>query len=136
MNFLRSTQRLDQRLSGNITLGLFLLQYPSNVYGPKTFKFNDWKSHKNNSFFTLALKIISAFLKNCPKKLFSNCLVDGLLTFIVLIFKHSKCCHSLLQVHLRVCNTHFWTYKFKSEHSWLRSPMQRKGFRLFLQWIV
>ena len=56
---------------------------------------------------TLALKIVSAFLKNCPKKLFSNCLVDGLLTFIVLIFKHSKCCHSLLQVHLRVCNTHF-----------------------------
>ena len=32
---------------------------------------------------TLALKIVSAFLKNCPKKLFSNCLVDGLLTSIV-----------------------------------------------------
>ena len=36
-----------------------------------------------NSFLTLAPKIVLAFLKNRPKKLFSNCLVDGLLAFIV-----------------------------------------------------
>ena len=33
-------------------------------------------------------------------KLFSNCLVDGPLTSIVLIFKHFKRRHSLLQGHL------------------------------------
>ena len=32
----------------------------------------------NNSCLTLSPKIVSAFLKNRPKKLFSNCLVDGL----------------------------------------------------------
>ena len=37
----------------------------------------------NNPFLTLALKIASAFLQNCPKKL----LVDGLLTSIVSILK-------------------------------------------------
>ena len=37
----------------------------------------------NNPFLTLAPKIVSAFLKNCPQKLFSNCLADGLLTSIV-----------------------------------------------------
>ena len=54
----------------------------------------------NNPFLTLVPKIVLAFLKNRPKKLFSNCLVDGLLTSIFYIFKHSKCCHSLLQEHL------------------------------------
>ena len=34
-------------------------------------------------FLTLAPKIVEAFLKNRPQKLFSNCLVDGLLTSIV-----------------------------------------------------
>ena len=37
----------------------------------------------NNPFLTLAPKIVQAFIKNCPKQLFSNCLVDGLLTSIV-----------------------------------------------------
>ena len=37
----------------------------------------------NNPFLTLAPKIVYAFLKKSPKKLFSNCLVDGLLTSIV-----------------------------------------------------
>ena len=37
----------------------------------------------NNPFLTLAPKIIQAFPKNCPKKLFSNCLVEGLLISIV-----------------------------------------------------
>ena len=32
----------------------------------------------NNPFLTLAPKTVQAFLKNCPKRLFSNCLVDGL----------------------------------------------------------
>ena len=34
----------------------------------------------NNPFFTLTPKIVEAFLKNHPKKLFSVCLVDGPLT--------------------------------------------------------
>ena len=37
----------------------------------------------NNPFLTLAPKIVQAFLKNLPKNLFSNYLVDGLLTSIV-----------------------------------------------------
>ena len=37
----------------------------------------------SNPFLTLAPKIVLAFLKNRPKKLFSNCLVDGLLTSII-----------------------------------------------------
>ena len=37
----------------------------------------------NNPFLTLAPKIVYAFLKSLPKKLFSKCLVDGPLTFIV-----------------------------------------------------
>ena len=32
----------------------------------------------NNPFLTVALEIVSVFLKNLPKKLFSNCLIDGL----------------------------------------------------------
>ena len=38
----------------------------------------------NNPFLILAQKFVQAFLRNCPKKLFSNSLVDGLLTSIVL----------------------------------------------------
>ena len=37
----------------------------------------------NNLFLTLASNIVSAFLKNRPKKLLSNCFVDGILTSIV-----------------------------------------------------
>ena len=37
----------------------------------------------NNPFLTLAPKLVKALLKNRPKKLFSNCLVDGQLTSIV-----------------------------------------------------
>ena len=37
----------------------------------------------NNPLLTLSPKIVQTFLKNHPKKLFSNCLVDGLLTSIV-----------------------------------------------------
>ena len=37
----------------------------------------------SDPFLTLAQKIGEAFLKNCPKKWFSNCLVDGLLNSIV-----------------------------------------------------
>ena len=36
----------------------------------------------NNPFLTLAPKIVYAFLKSRPKKLFSNYLVDGLLISI------------------------------------------------------
>ena len=52
VNFLSSTERLGQRLNGKITLGLFLMQYPSSsVYSLKikTFKFNDWKCHAGRS---------------------------------------------------------------------------------------
>ena len=38
----------------------------------------------NNLLLTLAPNIVSAFLKNCPKKLFFNCYVDGLLTSNIL----------------------------------------------------
>ena len=38
----------------------------------------------NNPFLTLAPKIVQVFLRNRPKKLFSNCLVDGLLISILL----------------------------------------------------
>ena len=58
------------------------------------------------------MKIVKAFLKNRPKKLFSNCLVDGLLTATVyLIIKHSKRRHSLLQRNLEyvIC-----TFELKS----------------------
>ena len=37
----------------------------------------------NNSFLILVTKIVEAFLKSCPKNLFSNSLVDSLLTSIV-----------------------------------------------------
>ena len=37
----------------------------------------------NNPFLTLASKIVYTFLKNRPKQLFSNCLVDGQLISIV-----------------------------------------------------
>ena len=37
----------------------------------------------NNPFLTLAPKIVEAFLKNRPQKLFSNCLVGGLSASIV-----------------------------------------------------
>ena len=53
----------------------------------------------NNPFLTLDPKIVEAFLKIRSKKLFSNCLVDGLLTSVS-IFKHSERRHSLLQGHL------------------------------------
>ena len=43
---------------------------------------------------------VTTFPQNHPKKLFSNCLLDGLLTSIVYIFKHSECRQSLLQGHL------------------------------------
>ena len=36
----------------------------------------------SNPFLTLAPKTVEAFLKNRPEKLFSNCLLDGLLTSI------------------------------------------------------
>ena len=37
----------------------------------------------NNAFLIFVSKIVEAFLKSFPKNLFSNCLVDGLLTSIV-----------------------------------------------------
>ena len=42
---------------------------------------------------------VTTFPKTRPKKLFSNCLLDGLLTPIVYIFKHSERRHKLLQGH-------------------------------------
>ena len=87
----------------------------------------------NNSFLTLAPKIV--FLKNRLKKLFSNCLVDGLLTSTVSIFKHSERRHSLLQGHLQYV---MYTFKLTSQkvRISLRFPMQRKVFSLLSQWIV
>ena len=38
----------------------------------------------NNPFLTLAPNIVEAFQKNCPKKLFSSCYVDGLLASNIL----------------------------------------------------
>lgn len=63
VNLLISTQRLGQRLNGKITLGLFLIQYPSSsVYSLtiKTSKFNDWKCHAGRSLIFFLL--ISALL--------------------------------------------------------------------------
>ena len=65
----------------------------------------------NDLFLTLAPKIV----KNGPKKLFRNCLVDALLDSIVLIFNHSQRRHNLLQRHLE----------------YVMHP-----FDLFSQWIV
>ena len=84
---------------------------------------------------TLAPKIVSAFLINRPKKLFSNCLVDGLLTSIVSIFKHSERRHSLLQGHLQYVMHTFELTNQKVSIS-LRFPMQKKVFSLLSQWIV
>ena len=89
----------------------------------------------NNPFLTLAPKIVQAFLKNCPKKLFSNCLVDGILTSVVSIFEHSECYHSLLQGHLQYVKHTFELTSQKVSIS-LRFPMQKKVFSLLLQWIV
>ena len=38
----------------------------------------------NNPFLTLAPKIVQAFIKNCPKKLFSNCLSRWSINFYCL----------------------------------------------------
>ena len=81
----------------------------------------------NNPFLTLTPKIVSGFLKNRPKKLFSNCLVEGQLTSIVWIFKHSKRRYSLLQGTPRVCDAHFWTGKSKSEY-FSQVSYAEKGF--------
>ena len=84
---------------------------------------------------TLAPKIVSAFLINRPKKLFSNCLLDGLLTSIVSIFNHSKRRHSLLQGHLQnVMHTFELTIQKVSISR--RFPMRKKVFSLLSQWIV
>ena len=80
----------------------------------------------NNLFSTLAPKIAEAFLKNRPKKLFSNCLVDGLLTSIAQIFKHSKRRHSLLQLHLEYV-MHAFELTGPNVSISLRFPMQKKG---------
>ena len=76
-----------------------------------------------------------SFSKKSPQKLFSNCLVDGLLTSIVEIFKRSKRLHGLLQGHLEYVIHTFELTSPKVSIS-LRFPMQKKGFSLFLQWIV
>ena len=89
----------------------------------------------NNPFLILAPKIVWAFLKNFPKKLFSNCLVDGLLTSIVYIFKHSKRRHSVLQGHLEYAMHTFELTSPKVCIS-LRCHMQKKCFSLYSQWIV
>ena len=89
----------------------------------------------NNPILTIATKIVSAFLKNRSKQLFSNCLADGLLTSIVQIFKYSKCRHSLLQGHLEhVMHTFELTSPKVSIP--LRFPVQKKGFSLYSQQIV
>ena len=89
----------------------------------------------NNPFLTLVPKIVYVFLKNHPEKLFSNCLVDGLLTSIVEIFKDSKRPHSLLQGHLEYLMHTFELASPKVSIS-LRLPMHKKDFSLFSQWIV
>ena len=60
---------------------LYVLNFPY-CFGLKVFSFECVHrfSFINNPFLTLAPKIVEAFLKNHPKNLFSNCLVDGLLT--------------------------------------------------------
>ena len=67
--------------------------------------------------------------------MFSNCLVDGLLTSIVEIFKHSERRHSLLQGHLEYAMQTFELTGPKVTIS-LSFPMQKKGFSLFSEWIV
>ena len=62
--------------------------------------------------------------------MFRNCLVDGLLTSIVSIFKHSKRRHSLLQGHLEYVMRTFELTSPKVSIS-LRFPMHKKGFSLF-----
>ena len=56
-------------------LKVFCIEDSSNLLHPLFFI--------NNPFLTLAPKLVKALLKNRPKKLFSNCLVDGQLTSIV-----------------------------------------------------
>ena len=70
-----------------------------------------------------------------PKKLFSNCLVDVLLTSIVSIFKHSERCHSLLEGHLQYV---MHTFELTSQKGsiFLKFSTQKKVFSLFSQWIV
>ena len=84
---------------------------------------------------TLAPKIAYAFLQSFPKKLFSNCLVDVLLTSVVQILKHSERRHSLLQGHLE---DGMHTFKLRDPEVSIsfRFPMQKKGVSLFLQWII
>ena len=53
------------------------------------------------SIFDPCCKNCLSFSKKLSEKLFSNCLVDGILTSVVSIFEHSECCHSLLQGHLQ-----------------------------------
>ena len=89
----------------------------------------------NNPFLTLVPKIVYVFLKNHPEKLFSNCLLDGLLTSIVEIFKDSKRPHSLLQGHLEYL-MHTSELTSPKVSISLRFPMHKKDFSLFSQWIV
>ena len=65
-----------------------------------------------------------------PKKLFSNCLVDG-----PLIFKHFERCYCLLEGHLEYLLHTFEMTSPKVSIS-LRFPLQKKSFSLFSQWIV
>ena len=60
--------------------------------------------------------------------MFSNCLVDGLLTSIVLIFKLSKRRHNLLQGHLEYV-MHTFELKSPKVSISLRFPMQKACFR-------
>ena len=53
----------------------------------------------------------------------------------IIIFKHSKRRHSLLQGHLEYVMHTFELASPKVSIS-LRFPMQKKGFSMFLQWIV
>ena len=106
-----------------------------NVYTENKEKNNDQKSGRNrcyfSAFFSLSINrmsllkyllfipffykqsIFDSRTENClglsekfPKKMFSNCLLDGLLISIVFIFKLSERWHSLLETP-RVCNAYF-----------------------------
>ena len=71
------------------------------------------------SIFDPRPKNCLSFLKHRPKKSFSKCLVDGLLTSLE-------------------CVMHTFELTFESPKVSIspRFPMQKKGFSLFSQWIV
>ena len=83
------------------------------------------------SIFNPRAKNCLSFFKKPSQKLFSNYVVDGLLTSIAYIFKHSEHGHSLLQGHPEYVMHNFELKSPKVSISLSELPIQKKGFNLF-----